>query len=359
MGVKSYTYPEFHRVYDIKIPMDMREVLRKLAEGENLTSEEVYGALREIVDGNATEAQIGAFIMGTRMKGETVEEIEGAGRFFRERATKVEVSDPDNLVDTCGTGGDARGTFNVSTVTAFVLAGAGVRVAKHGNRSVSSKCGSADFLEQAGAKIDLPADRVAKMIEEIGIGFMFAPLFHPAMKRVVGPRREVGVRSLFNLIGPLSNPAGAKRQILGVFRKDLVDRLAHVLKRIGIIKAFVVHGLGGIDEVSVEGPTLVGEVTGKEVKIYEFVPEDLGIRRTSLESVCINTPEESFRMGFGVLEGEEGPHRDIVLLNSAFGILASGLTDDPKTALQMAKESIDSGSAKKKLEQFIELSNTL
>jgi len=200
--------------------MDMRSILHKLSEKENLSADEVYSALVEIVDGNATDAQIGAFIMGTKMKGETVEEIEGAGKFFRERATKVEVSNPEDLVDTCGTGGDKSGTFNVSTVTAFVLAGAGVRVAKHGNRSVSSKCGSADFLEQAGAKIDLPADKVARMIEEIGIGFMFAPLFHPAMKRVIGPRREVGVRSLFNLIGPLSNPAGARRQILGVFSED-------------------------------------------------------------------------------------------------------------------------------------------
>ncbi len=337
--------------------MDLKAILQKLAEGEDLSSREVYEALREMVDGEATDAQIGAFIMATRMKGESVDEIEGAGRFFRERATKVKVSSPDEVVDTCGTGGDAKGTFNVSTVTAFVLAGAGVKVAKHGNRSVSSRCGSADFLEQAGAKIDLSADKVAKMIEEIGIGFMFAPLFHPAMKRVIGPRREVGVRSLFNLIGPLSNPAGALRQILGVFRRDLVETLAHVLRRIGIKKAYVVHGLEGIDEVSIEGTTLIGEVSGEDVRLFEFVPEDLGIERRSLQNVCISTPEESFRMGFGVLEGEEGPHRDIVLLNSTFGILASGVTSDMKTALDMAVDSIDSGKAKKKLEQFVEMSN--
>jgi len=339
--------------------MDLRTILQKLADGQDLSSEEVYASLREIVDGQATDAQIGAFIMATRMKGETVDEIEGAGRFFRERATPVKVTDPENLVDTCGTGGDAKGTFNVSTVTAFVLAGAGIRVAKHGNRSVSSRCGSADFLEQAGAKIDLSAEKVAKMIEEIGIGFMFAPMFHPAMKRVIGPRREVGVRSLFNLIGPLSNPAGAKRQILGVFREDLVDRLSHVLAKMGIIKAFVVHGKEGIDEVSIEGPTVVGEVSEGKVRLFEFIPEDLGIQRRSLSDVCISSPEESFRMGFGVLEGEEGPHRDIVLLNSTFGILASGVTDDMKEALAMAKDSIDSGKAKRKLEEFIELSNRL
>ena len=339
--------------------MDIRSVLHRLSESQNLSSKEMYSAIKEIVDGNATDAQIGAFIIATKMKGETIEEIEGAGRFFRERSTKVEVSNPEELVDTCGTGGDKSGTFNVSTVTAFVLAGAGVRVAKHGNRSVSSKCGSADFLEQAGAKIDLPAEKVAKLIEEIGIGFMFAPLFHPAMKRVIGPRREVGVRSIFNLLGPLSNPAGAKRQILGVFSDKLVDKLAQVLKRLGIVKAFVVHGKDGIDEVSIADATLVGEVDGGEVKLYEFVPEELGIQRRELAQVCITSPEESFRMGFSVLEGEEGPHRDIVLLNATFGILASGKVSDRKEAFELARESIDSGRAKKKLEDFIELSNRI
>ncbi len=337
----------------------MRAVLQKLAEGESLSAEEMFAALTEIVDGNATDAQIGAFIMGTRMKGETVEEIEGASRFFRERATKVEVSHPSELIDTCGTGGDRSGTFNVSTVTAFVLAGAGVRVAKHGNRSVSSKCGSADFLEQAGARIDLPADKVALMIEEIGIGFMFAPLFHPAMKRVIGPRREVGVRSIFNLVGPLSNPAGARRQLLGVFSHRLVDKLAHVLSRLGMLKAFVVHGKDGVDEISVSAPTFVGEVEEEQVKLYEFVPEELGVERRELREVCIDSPEESFRMGFSVLEGEEGPHRDMVLLNATFGILASGKTRDRKTAFEMAREAIDSGRAKRKLEEFVELSHKI
>ncbi len=337
----------------------MRAVLQKLAEGESLSAEEMFAALTEIVDGNATDAQIGAFIMGTRMKGETVEEIEGASRFFRERATKVEVSHPSELVDTCGTGGDRSGTFNVSTVTAFVLAGAGVRIAKHGNRSVSSKCGSADFLEQAGARIDLSADKVALMIEEIGIGFMFAPLFHPAMKRVIGPRREVGVRSIFNLVGPLSNPAGARRQLLGVFSHRLVDKLAHVLSRLGMMKAFVVHGKDGVDEISVSAPTFVGEVEEGQVKLYEFVPEELGVERRELREVCIDSPEESFRMGFSVLEGEEGPHRDMVLLNATFGILASGKTRDRKTAFEMAREAIDSGRAKRKLEEFVELSHKI
>ena len=339
--------------------MDIREVLQRISEGENLTSEEMYKVLEEIVEGNVTDAQIGAFIMGTKMKGETVEEIAGAAKFFRDRATKVPVSDPAEIVDTCGTGGDRSGTFNVSTVTAFVVAGAGIKVAKHGNRSVSSKCGSADFLEKVGAKIDLPAEKVARMIEEIGIGFMFAPLFHPAMKRVIGPRREVGVRSIFNLVGPLSNPAGAKRQLLGVFSDKLVDKISHVLPKIGVERAFVVHGKEGIDEVSISGPTLVGELKEGKVELYEVVPEDFGMKRRELRSVCAEGPEESVRMGLSVLEGEEGPHRDMVLLNATFAILASGKADDKKTALEMARDSIDSGRAKKKLEEFIDLSRRL
>jgi len=202
----------------------LRELLKNLSEFKNLTKEEMIQCLKDITEGRATDAQIGAFIMAMKMKGETVEELEGAASFFREQATKVDVEDPDSLVDTCGTGGDLSETFNVSTVTAFVLAGAGIRVAKHGNRSVSSKSGSADLLEFLGAKIDLGPEQVKRMIEDVGIGFMFAPLFHPAMKRVVGPRREVGVRSLFNLIGPLSNPAGAKRQLLGVFFRPVCGK---------------------------------------------------------------------------------------------------------------------------------------
>lgn len=339
--------------------MDIREALQRISEGESLSSEEMYGLLERIVSGEATDAQIGAFIMGTKMKGETVDEIVGAAKFFRERATKVPVENPDEIVDTCGTGGDRSGTFNVSTVTAFVVAGAGVKVAKHGNRSVSSKCGSADFLERVGARIDLPAEKVGRMIEEIGIGFMFAPLFHPAMRRVIGPRREVGVRSIFNLVGPLSNPAGARRQLLGVFSDSLVETLVRVLPRIGVKRAFVVHGKDGIDEVSISSPTLVGELKGEEIRVYELSPEDFGLRRSEIGNVCVENPEESVRMGLSVLEGEEGPPRDMVLMNSALAIVASGKTDDLKTALDMAKESIDSGRAKRKLEEFVEVSNKI
>jgi len=337
----------------------LREFLKKLSEFKDLTKEEMIQCLEDITEGKATDAQIGAFIMAMKMKGETVEELEGAASFFREQATKVDVEDPDNLVDTCGTGGDLSETFNVSTITAFVLAGAGIRVAKHGNRSVSSKSGSADLLEFLGAKIDLGPEQVKRMIEEIGIGFMFAPLFHPAMKRVVGPRREVGIRSLFNLIGPLSNPAGAKRQLLGVFSDQFVEKVARVLLRLGVKRAVVVHGKDGIDEVSISAPTTVAEVNGGEVCIYEFTPEELGFRRYPIDYIKVKSVEESAKVAMSVLKGEQSPALDMVLLNSAFGVFVSGVAEDLKTALEVAKDSIKGGKAQRKLSEFIDLSKRL
>jgi anthranilate phosphoribosyltransferase (EC 2.4.2.18) len=337
----------------------LREFLKKLSEFNHLTKDEMIQCLEHITDGRATDAQIGAFIMAMKMKGETVEELEGAASFFREKATKVDVDDPDNLVDTCGTGGDLSDTFNVSTITAFVLAGAGIRVAKHGNRSVSSKSGSADLLEFLGAKIDLGPEQVKRMIEEIGIGFMFAPLFHPAMKRVVGPRKEVGIRSLFNLIGPLSNPAGAKRQLLGVFSDHFVEKVARVLLRLGVKRAVVVHGKDGIDEVSISAPTTVAEVSGGEVRVYEFTPEELGFRRYPIDYIKVKSVEESAKVAMSVLKGEPSPALDMVLLNSAFGIFVSGVADDLKTALEVAKDSIKGGKAQRKLSEFIDLSKRL
>jgi anthranilate phosphoribosyltransferase (EC 2.4.2.18) len=337
----------------------LREFLKKLSEFKDLTKEEMIQCLEDITEGRATDAQIGAFIMAMKMKGEAVEELEGAAIFFRKKATKVDVDDPDNLVDTCGTGGDLSDTFNVSTITAFVLVGAGIRVAKHGNRSVSSKSGSADLLEFLGAKIDLGPEQVKRMIEEIGIGFMFAPLFHPAMKRVVGPRREVGIRSLFNLIGPLSNPAGAKRQLLGVFSDQFVEKVARVLLRLGVKRAVVVHGKDGIDEVSISAPTTVAEVNGGEVRVYEFTPEELGFRRYPIDYVKVKSVEESAKVAMSVLKGEPSPALDMVLLNSAFGVFVSGVANDLKTALEVAKDSIKSGKAHRKLSEFIDLSKRL
>ena len=338
----------------------MKEILYKLSNFENLAKEEIKSAIRDIVEGRATDAQIGAFIIATKMKGESVEEIEGAAEVFRELATKVHVSQGDDIVDTCGTGGDMQGTFNVSTITAFVLAGAGVKVAKHGNRSVSSKSGSADLLEYIGAKIDLPPDKVAIMIEELGIGFMFAPIFHPAMKRVLAPRKEVGVRSVFNLVGPLSNPAGAKRQLLGVFSERLVDKIAHALKGLGCKSALVVHGKDGIDEVSISSATKIAHLReGGEVLLYEFVPEDVGFKRYPLSSVCVSGVEESAKIAISVLKGDESPAYYMVLLNAMFGLIVSGITEDKKTALEMAKESIHSGKAYEKLTKFVEMSKRL
>lgn len=334
----------------------MKELLRKLSEFENLSKEEVIRALRDIVDGSATDAQIGAFIMGMKMKGETPEEIEGAATFFRERATKVELKDTESLVDTCGTGGDMAETFNVSTAVAFVLAGAGIRVAKHGNRSVSSKSGSADLLEYLGAKIDLGPEQVKTMIEEVGIGFMFAPIFHPAMKRVIGPRKEVGIRSIFNLIGPLSNPAGAKRQLLGVFSHAFVERVAHALKGMGIIKAFVVHGNDGLDEVSISAPTRIAELREGKVLLYDFRPEEVGFKTYPIDYIKVGGVEESAKTVLSVLKGEVSPAYYMVLINAMFGVLASGVTEDRKTALEIAKDAIHSGKAYEKLQKFIELS---
>ncbi|MCS7261848.1 MAG: anthranilate phosphoribosyltransferase [Aquificaceae bacterium] len=335
----------------------MRELLRKISEFKNLSRQEVRQALEEIAEGRATEAQIGAFIMGTKMKGETPEEIEGAASFFREKATRVEVEDRENLVDTCGTGGDMSGTFNISTTVAFVLAGAGIKVAKHGNRSVSSKSGSADLLEHLGAKIDLGPQEVGRMIEEVGIGFMFAPLFHPAMKRVIGPRREVGLRSLFNLVGPLSNPADAKRQLLGVFSESLVDKVAFALKGLGIKRAFVVHGKDGMDEVSISAPTRIGELREGEVLLYDFHPGEVGYEIYPAESIKVSSVEESARMVLSVLKGEVSPAYYTVLLNAMFGVMVAGLTQDRKTALEAAEESIRSGKAYQKLQLFVELSH--
>ncbi|RMH80796.1 MAG: anthranilate phosphoribosyltransferase [Acidobacteria bacterium] len=337
----------------------MKEVLKKLSEFENLTKEQIRQVLEDMVEGRATDAQIGAFIIAMKMKGETPEEIEGAASFFRERATKVEVENREDLVDTCGTGGDMSETFNVSTVVSFVLAGAGVRVAKHGNRSVSSKSGSADLLEHLGAKIDLGPSQVKRMIEELGIGFMFAPMFHPAMKRVIGPRKEVGIRSIFNLLGPLSNPAGAKRQLLGVFSDGLVEKVAFALKGMGIKRAFVVHGKDGLDEVSISAPTRIAELKNSEVFIYEFHPEEIGFKTYPIDYIKASSVDESAKMAVSVLKGEVSPAYYMVLLNSMFGLLVSGITEDRREALEIAKESIHSGKAYEKLQKFIELSNKL
>ncbi len=326
-------------------------------QGRDLTEDEASGAMREIMSGQATPAQIGAFLIALRMKGETVEEIVGMARVMRKHALRVEIDGP--LVDTCGTGGDAQGTFNVSTAAAFVAAGAGARVAKHGNRAMSSACGSADVLEALGAKIDLPPEGVARCIREAGFGFMFAQAFHPAMKHVAGPRREIGVRTVFNILGPLTNPAGAQAQLLGVARPELAPKMAAALQRLGSRRALVVHGHEGLDELSLSGPSTIHEVQGGESRQYTVSPEEVGLTSAPLEAIRGGSAEENAAALRAILDGQQGPLREIVLLNAAAALMAAEVAADLRDGVRLAQEAIDSGAARQRLEQFIDLTNSL
>jgi anthranilate phosphoribosyltransferase len=311
--------------------------------------------MEEIMSGEATPAQLGAFLVALRLKGETAEEIAGMARVMREKALRVSVDGP--LLDTCGTGGDARGTFNVSTAAAFVAAGAGARVAKHGNRAMTSACGSADVLEALGAKIELSPEGVAACIERAGFGFMFAPAFHPAMKFAAGPRREIGIRTVFNILGPLTNPAGAQSQVLGVAEPALAEKLAMVLARLGTKHALVVHGEDGLDEVSAGAPTNVCEVKDGTVSTSVLRPSDLGLPAYAPDAVRGGSAEENADALRRVLAGEAGPLRDFTLLNAAAGLVAADLATDFQQGLLLAAQSIDSGAARDKLEAFVRVSN--
>ena len=335
----------------------IKEAINMVINHIGLTEAETAECMQEIMEGKATDAQIGAFLAALRMKGETVEEITGAARIMRQKATAIQA--PDKVLDTCGTGGDMAHTFNISTTTALVVAGAGIPVAKHGNRSVSSQSGSADVLEALGIKIDLPPEKVEKCLFETGFGFLFAPLFHPAMKYAISPRRELGVRTIFNILGPITNPAGAKRQILGVFAGKLTETLARVLGNLGAIDAMVVHGDDGLDEVSISGTTKVSRYKDDQVKNFSIEPEDFGIRRSSIEQIRGGSKEENAAITLSLLQGEKGPKRDIVLLNSALALVVSEKTDDFRTAFNLAADSIDSGRALKKLEEVKRVSNAL
>ncbi len=334
-----------------------KDIIRKLSQFENLTEEELTEALTDIVQGRSTEGQIGAFIMGMRMKGETVDEIATAAKLFRQWATPVNYPHPEELLDTCGTGGDKVDSFNVSTMTAFVAAAAGAKVAKHGNRAVSSKCGSADFLEALGAKIELNPQQVLKLLEETNLGFLYAPIYHPAMKNVAPVRRQLGIKSLFNLVGPLSNPAKAKRQLVGVYSHELVEKLANVLKQLGIEKGFVVHGLEGLDEVSISGPTLVGEIDQGEVKIYEISPEDLGLRKRPLEAIKGGDCKRNVEIFMEILEGKNEGATDFLVINSAFALVAGGVVENLKEGVKLARETIKSSKVKETVKRYVELSH--
>jgi anthranilate phosphoribosyltransferase len=335
----------------------IKEALTKIISCNDLTTDEAREVMKEIMQGQATPAQIGAFLTGLRMKGETAEEIAGCAQAMRENAVQVRPKQ-QVVVDTCGTGGDGSGTFNISTTVAFVAAGSGLAVAKHGNRSVSSRCGSADLLQALGVNLEISAEQVALCIDEVGIGFLFAPLLHPAMKHALGPRQEIGLRTIFNILGPLSNPARAKRQLLGVYDSGLTELMAEVLRSLDTEHAFVVHGSGGLDELSVTGTNKISQVYDGRVETYSLDPQELGLPQASLGDLSGGTIEDNTAITKAVLQGEQGPKRDIVLLNAAAVLIAGGKATDFEEGLVQAAEAIDNGNANKKLEQLVEFSRS-
>ncbi len=348
----------------------IKTAIQKVVDGQDLSEEEMEAAMDVIMSGQATPAQIGSFITALRLKGETIEEITGAARVMREKATKIAVDkslvsidrddinlDKETIVDTCGTGGDGTNTFNVSTTTAFVVAGCGLRVAKHGNRSVSSQCGSADVIESLGVKLDVSPKVVEECLNQVGIGFLFAPALHGAMKYAIGPRKEIGIRSIFNILGPLTNPAGANVQVLGVYDKYLTPILAEVLNRLGSRSAFVVYGEDSLDEVSITGRTFVSELKNGQVSNYSIEPEDFGLSRASISEIKGGDAETNRQIVLDVLQGEPGAPRDIVLLNAAAALVAAGMAGDFHEGIKQAAEAIDSGQAMKKLDALIEITN--
>jgi len=334
----------------------IKEAISKVVAKTNLTEAEAEAVMREIMQGEATDAQIAAYITALRMKGETVEEITGSARVMREKAVSIKLDAPYQ-VDTCGTGGDMSHTFNISTTAAFVVAGAGVTVAKHGNRSVSSKSGSADVLQALGVNIEMPSHRVEECLKEVGIGFLFAPMMHLAMKYAIGPRREVGIRTIFNLLGPLTNPAGVKSQIMGVYAADLTGLLARALGNLGIAHAFVVHGVDGLDEITITDKTKVSEFKDGTVKDFFLHPSDFGLATGKAADLKGGDAKENAGITLDILKGQKGPRRDIVLLNAAAGLAASGKAKDFPEGIRLATESIDSGAAMKKLEQLKAFTN--
>ena len=336
--------------------MNIREAIDKLVNRVNLSEAEMIFVMNEIMTGEATPLQVASFLTALRMKGETIEEITGAARVMREKAHRVNVRSK-TVVDTCGTGGDQKGTFNISTTCAFVLAGAGVHVAKHGNRSVSSQSGSADVLGVLGVKVDAPRECVEACIDKIGIGFLFAPLLHEAMKYAVQPRRDIGIRTIFNLLGPLTNPAMATHQLIGLYSGELVGTIAHVLKNLGSVRAMVVHGIEGLDEISLCGPTQVAELRDGVVSEYLIEPEAMGLKRCRLEDLRGGSAEESAAVVRAVLQGRKGAARAVVLLNSGAALYASGAVASMAEGMRLAAESIDSGKAQQKLEGLVQMSN--
>ena len=335
----------------------IQDAIQILVDGESLSAEQAAAAMNEIMTGEATPAQVGAFLTSLRIKGETVDEIAGMARVMREKSLHVSVE--GDVVDTCGTGGDGSGSFNISTTAAFVVAGAGVTVAKHGNRAMSGSTGSADVLEALGVQIALSPESVARCLNEAGFGFMFAQGYHPSMRFAAGPRREIGIRTVFNILGPLTNPAGADRQVIGVADPSMANRMARVLGQLGSRKALVVHGSDGMDEITITGPSTVWQLENGEVTEFEVTPGDLGISVASADSIRATSAEHSARIVRSVLAGESGPARDVVLLNAAAALVAADRSGSLAAGFELAARSIDSGDAQAKLDAVVEMSQSL
>ena len=335
----------------------IKEAIGLVVSGVSLTTVQAEQVMHEIMSGEATPAQLGAFLTALKIKGETVDEITGFARTMRDNALFVRTDGP--VLDIVGTGGDGSGTMNISTCAAFIAAAAGLTVAKHGNRAMSSKCGSADVLESLGVKIDLDAGQVEECLREVGISFMFAQVFHPAMKYAAAPRREIGIRTVFNILGPLTNPAAAASQVLGVASQPLVDTMSQVLRGLGCRHALVVHGEDGLDEITVSGKTFVSELKDDDIRSYTITPEEFGLTRSKLKGLKGGSVEQNAKMLRGVLSGAPGPQRDVAVLNAAAGLLAGGRVESLLPGVALAKEMIDSGLAFKKLKQLIEYSKTL
>ncbi|MDH3997661.1 MAG: anthranilate phosphoribosyltransferase [Desulfuromonadales bacterium] len=347
----------------------IKGAIGKIVQKQNLSEAEMVEVMNQIMGGEATPAQVGAFITGLRMKGETIEEITGAARVMRAHATPIRVGkaldldreeinqDQETILDTCGTGGSGTKSFNISTTVAFVVAACGIKVAKHGNRSISSACGSADVLEALGVNLDVTSQQVENCINELGVGFLFAPALHGAMKHAIGPRREIGIRTVFNILGPLTNPAGADRQVLGVYDEKLVEVMAQVLVKLGCKRGFVVHGQDGMDEVTMTGPTRVGEVRDGIVSLSTVEPEDYDLTRCALADLQGGDAVANAQIVNSVLNGEPGPKRDVVLLNAAFALVAAGVAKDVAAGLERARKAIDDGLALAKLTGLANLTN--
>jgi anthranilate phosphoribosyltransferase len=347
----------------------IKEAIAKVIERQDLSEAEMIDVMDQIMGGEATPAQIGSFVTALRMKGETVPEIIGAAKVMRDRATPIKVGsvvdldreeiniDRETILDTCGTGGSGTRSFNISTTVALAVASCGVRVAKHGNRSISSACGSADVLEKLGVNLNISPEKVSHCVTEIGIGFLFAPALHGAMKHAIGPRKEIGIRTIFNILGPLTNPAGADRQVLGVYQEKLVEPLAKVLSGLGCKRGFVVHGSDGMDEITLTGPTLVAAITGDMVELQTIEPEQFGFQCCQLADLQGGDAEQNAEIVRSILSGESGPKRDVVVLNGAYALLAAGQATSVPDGIEKLQIVLDEGFALAKLEALIRMTN--